>query len=453
MTPEPLAVFIGGRYAGQIDYAARRLRLVYEPDYATSATAVPLSLSLPLGAGEIRGARVAGWLDGLLPGNEHVRRDWAGRRAARSVAPFDLLSTPIGLDCPGAVQTCPVTKAAAITQDMGGVDWLRAGHFSGIIEEIVRDQRWARQHLRGGYSLAGAQGKTALCREGDRWGEPWGVTPSTHILKPSMRDLPDQALNEHLCLSAARYCGLVAAHSDALRVGEHIVVAVARYDRVVTEDGTVRRVHQEDFHQACGVPSESIYQSEGRGHTLRRLARLLADYSADPHTDRQRFFDALVYNWVVCNTDAHTKNYSLLIGPRGVARLAPLYDIWSYKPYDPQYIRSHAMAMSAVEDKRIFAAEDPAMWRATARAIGVDTNDAPERAAMIASLVPAAFQRALDELPEDLRTASSAVGLTSHMETRGAECKAALTRTSVSYQAPTAAHARTTQPRPSDIPL
>ena len=453
MTPEPLAVFIGGRYAGQIDYAARRLRLVYDPDYTTSATATPLSLSLPLDAGEIRGARVAGWLDGLLPGNEHVRRDWAGRRGARSVAPFDLLSTRIGLDCPGAVQTCPVSESAVIEQHMGGVDWLSAGHFSGIIEETVRDQRWVRRHLRGGYSLAGAQGKTALCRDGDRWGEPWGVTPSTYILKPSMRDLPDQALNEHLCLTAARYCGLVAAHSDALRIGEHVVVAVARYDRVVAEDGSVRRVHQEDFHQACGVPSESIYQREGRGHPLRRLARLLADHSVDPDTDRQRFFDALVYNWVVCNTDAHAKNYSLLIGPRGNARLAPLYDIWSYKPYNPQYIRSHTMAMSAVEDKRIFAAEDPAMWRATARAIGADTSDAPERAAVIASLVPAAFQRAVDELPEDLRAAPSAVELAKHMVTRGTECQAALIRAAAAYQTPTATPTRTERPRLGDIPL
>ena len=453
MTPEPLAVFIGGRYAGQIAYVAKRLRLVYDRDYAASSSATPLSLSLPIDAGEIRGARVAGWLDGLLPGNENVREDWAGRHSARSVAPFDLLSTPIGLDCPGAVQTCPLSEAALIEQRRGGVDWLTDAHLSGIIDEIVRDQAWARRHLRAGYSLAGAQGKTALCRDGDRWGEPWGVTPSTYILKPSMRDLPDQALNEHLCLTAARYCGLVAAHSDALRIGEHVVVAVARYDRVVAEDGTIRRVHQEDFHQACGVPSESIYQREGRGHSVRRLARLLADHSVDRDTDRQRFFDALVFNWVVCSIDAHAKNYSLLIGPRGNARLAPLYDIWSYKPYDPQHMRSHTMAMSAVEDKRILAAEEPATWRATARAVGLDASDAPERAAEIAALVPAAFQRAVDELPEHLRASPLAAELTKHMATRGTECQATLVLAPAAKHTRIVAPAETPQQHPGDIPL
>ena len=37
----------------------------------------------------------------------------------------------------------------------------------------------------------------------------------------------------------------------------------AYYDRVRDEDGTVWRLHQEDFCQALGVPSEKKYQSEG----------------------------------------------------------------------------------------------------------------------------------------------------------------------------------------------
>jgi len=105
-------VFIGARYAARIEHTPRRLRLVYDGDYAASPEATPLSLSLPIDAGEVAGARVSGWLDGLLPGNENVRADWASRHGARSVEPFDLLSTPIGLDCPGAVQTCPVVTTS-----------------------------------------------------------------------------------------------------------------------------------------------------------------------------------------------------------------------------------------------------------------------------------------------------------------------------------------------------
>jgi len=427
MSAEPLAVHIAGHYAGEIDRIGNRLRLTYDSEYAASASAVPLSLSLPLDREASAGTEVAGWLDGLLPGNERVRRLWAARHGARSPSAFDLLSTPIGLDCPGAVQTCPRSEAQHLASRPGGVDWLTESGFGELVVEIVRDQAWERSGGRGAYSLAGAQAKTALCRQGDRWGEPWGTTPSTYILKPSMRDLTDQAINEHLCLAAARHCGLVAARTEALRVRGHSAVSVERYDRVLTDDGTVARVHQEDFHQACGKPDQPIYQDEyGGGHSVARLARLLADHSIDRDADRQRFFDALAYNWIVCNTDAHAKNYSLLIGPRGAARLAPLYDIWSYMPYDAEYIRSHTLAMSAVSDRRILAADQPDAWRAAARAAGLDAEDGPERAAHLARLVPAAFVRAVDELPAGLRASPIVADLSGQMSGRGAHCLAAL---------------------------
>ena len=427
MSVEPLAVHIGGRHAGRIDRVGDRLRLAYDAEYAASPSAVPLSLSLPLERDVIVGPTVGGWLDGLLPGNRLVRQHWAARHGARSTSPFDLLSTPIGLDCPGAVQTCPESEAGRLSELPGGVEWLTETEFGDLVDRIVVEQTWGHRRRRGGYSLAGAQAKTALCRRGDRWGEPWGTTPTTHILKPSMRDLPDQALNEHLCLTAARYCGLVTARTEAMRIGPHAVVAVTRYDRLVAGDGTVRRVHQEDFHQACGKPDEPIYQGEDGGHSIARLARLLDDHSIDRDTDRERFFDALAFNWVVCNTDAHAKNYSLLLGARGTARLAPLYDIWSHMPYDPEFIRSHSMAMSAASDKRIIAAENPDTWRAAARAIGLDADDGPERAAHIARAAPPAFERVVDELPEPLRAAPLATDLPRHITNRTAHCRSALT--------------------------
>jgi len=38
-------------------------------------------------------------------------------------------------------------------------------------------------------------------------------------------------------------------------------------------------------------------------------------------------------NWLIAGTDAHAKNYSVLIAPQGRVRLAPLYDIASVLPY------------------------------------------------------------------------------------------------------------------------
>ena len=425
MPPEPLAVRIAGHDAGIIDHHRGRLRFTYHDSYATRADAVPLSLSMPLSAPTIVGDRISGWLNGLLPGNDTVRRRWAAKHGALSHAPFDLLSTPIGLDLPGAVQTCPVDLLDTLTTRPSGIDWLTDDQMLSLVEELVREQAWQRRAARSAWSLAGAQSKTALVRGHDGWGEPWGATPTTHIWKPSMRDLADQAVNEHLCLTAARYCGLNAAITEPLRIGGHTVLAVRRYDRLAGPDGTIERVHQEDLHQACGEPDEDIYQTDTGGHSISRLARLISEHSAQPDTDRRRFFDALAFNWLVCNTDAHAKNYSMLLTPTAV-RLAPLYDVWSMHPYDPDYVRSYAMAMGALADRRIRAAEHAAAWVTTAEQVGIDPQHGPARAAEIAASIGDAFTRAADELPRSVRSAPVVADLTTAMTQRAQHCTHAL---------------------------
>ena len=425
MASEPLTVHLAGCFAGTVDYHRGRLRLTYDPAYAAQPDAVPLSLSLPFSEPVITGPRVSGWLDGVLPGNQSVRRRWAARHHAASHSPFDLLSTPIGLDCPGALQTVPQSLAADLTARPGGVDWLSPDQFADLVAQLVNEQTWQRADGRTAWSLAGAQSKTALVHDAGRWGEPWGTTPSTHLLKPSMTDLAGQAVNEHLCLQAARYCGLEAAHSEALSVAGHTVIAVRRYDRLPGPDGTVCRVHQEDLHQACGQPDVAIYQTDGGGHSIAGLGRLIADHSAQPDTDRRRFFDALAFNWLICNVDAHSKNYGLLLEPAAV-RLAPLYDLWSMQPYSPDLIGSHAMAMAAQPDARILAAANPAAWTATARAVGLQPSHGPERVAQLAGALPDAFDRAADKLAPTVRSEPIVAELTVHMRTRAPVCREAL---------------------------
>ena len=45
-----------------------------------------------------------------------------------------------------------------------------------------------------------------------------------------------------------------------------------------------------------------------------------------PPTDVVRLLDMVVVNVLVCNTDAHAKNYSIMIRGNG-ASLAPIYDV------------------------------------------------------------------------------------------------------------------------------
>jgi serine/threonine-protein kinase HipA len=102
---------------------------------------------------------------------------------------------------------------------------------------------------------------------------------------------------------------------------------VTRYDRKVESEGQVIRLHQEDFCQALGRPPERKYQQEG-GPTVKECISLLREWSTAPVLDVPSFVDALCFNLIIGNADAHGKNYSLIYAD-GKRSLAPLYDLVS----------------------------------------------------------------------------------------------------------------------------
>jgi serine/threonine-protein kinase HipA len=124
---------------------------------------------------------------------------------------------------------------------------------------------------------------------------------------------------------------------------------VERYDRVHQQasggESIVERVHQEDFCQALGVVPETKYQREG-GPSLKDCFRLLREVSIAPVIDLVRLLDAVIFNYLVGNNDAHGKNFSLLYPRAGIedvqVRLAPLYDLVS-TIYYPELSQEMAM--------------------------------------------------------------------------------------------------------------
>src|SRR3546814_3230164 len=91
--------------------------------------------------------------------------------------------------------------------------------------------------------------------------------PSTHLIKPEPDRFPGLAANEAFCLALARAVGLDAAMAEWRAVAGKPYLLVTRYDRLGPEGSTIR-LHQEDFAQALGVPSNRKYASEG-GPTFR----------------------------------------------------------------------------------------------------------------------------------------------------------------------------------------
>lgn len=187
-------------------------------------------------------------------------------------------------------------------------------------------------------SLAGGQKKSALAvldangipvlrlpQDGDVLAVPRHGAPSTVIVKPDNPILPGIVENETYCLSLAQAIGIAAAQVTVLRAGARNAICVLRYDRRVSRTGALQRIHQEDFAQANGVPPGRKYE---RG-TLAGpdLVTLLGTGRDLPPTDALSLLDQLIFNILVANTDAHAKNYSLLLPVGGGLRLAPLHDV------------------------------------------------------------------------------------------------------------------------------
>jgi serine/threonine-protein kinase HipA len=160
---------------------------------------------------------------------------------------------------------------------------------------------------------------------------PLHGAPSSHIVKPQIRRFADTVENEALCLHLARRLGLHVVDAAARRVDGETYLLVGRYDRERRVDGSLARLHQEDFCQALGFPPEQKYEAEG-GPRLADCFALLRRAASRPVIDLARLLDAVVFNVLIGNHDAHGKNYSLLYRDR-IVELAPLYDALATSVY------------------------------------------------------------------------------------------------------------------------
>jgi serine/threonine-protein kinase HipA len=210
---------------------------------------------------------------------------------------------------------------------------------------------WRIPRDTGQFSLAGAQPKTAFLFEDGRWGVPSGHVPTTHIFKPPTGDLDGHVENEHFCLELARALGLPAVGSRIMHFQDETAIVVERYDRVRI-DSALRRVHQEDMCQALSIPPTRKYQNEG-GPGIRDIVELLRTYSTSPREDVGAFLDSIAFNWLIAGTDAHGKNYALLIGSEGRVRLAPLYDVASVLPYSDIDVEKVRLSMKLGGEYRL----------------------------------------------------------------------------------------------------
>jgi serine/threonine-protein kinase HipA len=295
----------------------------YDASWLGRPEPLTLSRSLPLREEPFTQKECRGFFGGILP--EGDNRKLIARIFGISDKNDFAMLEQIGGECAGAISFLPEDEA--ISEDDDRYRELADGELAGILRELPRRPLMAGEDgIR--LSLAGAQDKIAVRLDDGKISIPRGSAPSSHCLKPAIDTYEGIVFNEAFCMALARACDLNAAPVEIGKVEDIDYLLARRYDRIRGEDGSIRRLHQEDFCQALGIPSEIKYQSEG-GPSLAHCFALIRDASTAPAPDLLALLDGVIFNLLIGNHDAHAKNFSLLYMPDRSVRFAPLYDLVS----------------------------------------------------------------------------------------------------------------------------
>lgn len=301
----------------------------YVESWLSNPTAIPLSQSLPLTKKHFNRNDCRGFFAGVLP--DEIKREIIARNLGISARNDFAMLEKIGGECAGAVMFIP--EGNSLLEPEHTYRQLKPAELAEILRKLpTRPLLAGEDGVR--LSLAGAQDKIAVRVADGQISLPLNGAPSSHILKPAVARFEGVVFNEALCMRLAEAIGLSVAKVEIGTVETFDYLLVERYDRTVDTEAprNLRRLHQEDFCQAMGVVPEQKYQDEG-GPSLKQCFELVRAASSTPVIDLQALLDAVAFNWLIGNHDAHAKNFSLVY--RGEirsglqTRLAPLYDLIS----------------------------------------------------------------------------------------------------------------------------
>ncbi len=350
-----LDVYLHGIYAGRLFSLSGSAELLFSYDAKYLEADHPaLSVSLPLGEGTYEGNEVKAFFSGFLP-DDIVRHRLARYLGISEGNVFALLEA-VGGECAGAVSL--YSHGVKPSEESEGtleiLDERKLSEILRLLEQrpLLADYDGLRM------SLAGAQDKIAVRVKDGEIALTKGTVPTTHILKPAIRDLKDTVQNELFCMRLAQLVGIEAPEVEAGWSSDDApYLLVERYDRVTDKEGLTKRLHQEDFCQALGIAPEIRYEREG-GPGISRCMDVLREQSLRPAADQLDFLKKVIFNYLIANADAHAKNFSLLYRARK-PELAPSYDLLSTAVY-PQLSMKMAMKIGKKYDpEKIF----PSHWR------------------------------------------------------------------------------------------
>ncbi len=160
-----------------------------------------------------------------------------------------------------------------------------------------------------------------------------------YILKPvppsrQLINLEDAPENEHLTMQMAEQLFKISSAANGLIHfrDEQRAYITKRFD--VKADGS--KFMQEDFAQIGNRTKQSHGEAFKYDGTYSEIGLLIKRFVAAAMPALEKFFQLIVFNYVVSNGDAHLKNFSLMRKENGEYQLTPAYDLMSTIIHTPQ---------------------------------------------------------------------------------------------------------------------
>lgn len=362
----------------------------YGAHWLSQANPRAISTALPLRPDPFDRRATLPFFEGLLP--EASQRTAVAQALGISERNEFRLLEALGGDVAGALEIWPddMVPPAALNEVSSAP--LADGDLVALIKRLP-----ARPMLAGGeaglrLSLAGAQAKLPVVLVDGKVALPSSGQPTTHILKPEIARFDGSAENEALSMTLAGKIGFEVAQVEYRAIGKTRFILIERYDRVRTSNGEIRRLHQEDFCQALGLTSAQKYAADG-GPVLHDCFDLVRRATTRPAAQVLKLLDAVIFNAIIGNADAHGKNFSLLFKP-GSTELAPLYDLLSTVAY-PDLSQRFAMKIAK---RRTLEDINAADWSKFAEDIGMRAPFVKRRVKEIAEAISSNLESTLVSL-------------------------------------------------------
>ena len=323
-----LRVLYEDQHIGTLETTANKGVLFSYTPYALA----PISISMPDLKRIYSEKECLPFFEGLLPEGE-IRRQIAEFAHVPASSVMKLLDR-YGADIAGALV---IEGEESSTEETTGYLEISDKEISQKISQKSRiPMIFSGERIR--LSLAGAENKIPVLFRDGRFYLPLGKAASSHIIKAA----DEFVENEYICNRLAFHCGLPVPEMSIVDIVGKRVLLIKRFDRTINKDGSITRLHQEDFCQALGFMSRNKYEENG-GPGLDLSFSLILNNSANSIADYRNFLGVTVFNYLIGNCDAHAKNFSFLYNPDlSKKRLAPFYDIVCSSIYE-QFDKSLAM--------------------------------------------------------------------------------------------------------------